>query len=269
MKQRVITGVLGAAGFLYILWLGREWYSGLLFVIATAAYFEFCRMKDLHWKQIQVIFGAIFVWLLLFSVSGLSTHLSLASYPIFQDTKLINLGMVVFFILIVLTKNQFDLHQMAYIFVGILYIGYGFAHMIHTIWRADGVALTLLIILVIWATDSGALLFGKRLGKRKLWPKISPNKTVEGALGGLFLGVLMSGIVILFIFPELGTLPQALLIGIAISLFGQMGDLIESAWKRSIGVKDSGAILPGHGGFLDRFDSLLFTFIMMRLLDIV
>ncbi|RAL26323.1 phosphatidate cytidylyltransferase [Thermoflavimicrobium daqui] len=267
MKQRVLTGVLGAAGFLFLLWLGNWWYSAGLIILATISYLEFCRMQDLSWKQFQVIIGLGFVWLLILT-TGLDQQLPLPSFPIFGDLKLINFALVLFLILIVLTRNQFDIHQMAYLFVGALYIGYGFAYMIQTIWRTDGLALTLLIILVIWATDSGALFLGKRFGKKKLWPDISPNKTVEGSIGGLVFGVIMSIIVLQF-FPKLGTLPAVILLGFVISFSGQVGDLIESAWKRTTGVKDTGTILPGHGGILDRFDSLLFTFIILHLLEIV
>lgn len=224
-------------------------------------------MKDLNWNQIQVFVGLILVWSLLVT-TGLNQHVTLPSYPIFENTELINLGMVLFFVLIVLSKNRFDIHQMAYLFVGALYIGYGFAYMIRTIWRVDGLVLTLLIIFVTWATDTAALFLGKRFGKRKLWPEISPNKTVEGFVAGLVFGVLMSVVMVHF-FPNLGHLSMGILLGFAISFSGQVGDLVESAWKRTTGVKDSGAILPGHGGILDRFDSLLFTFIILSLFDIV
>ena len=95
------------------------------------------------------------------------------------------------------------------------------------------------------------------MGKRKLWPEISPNKTIEGFVGGV-----VCAIIVAIVFKLLANIDQTmielLVIGIIVSLFGQMGDLVQSAFKRHYGVKDSGKILPGHGGILDRFDSLMF-----------
>lgn len=111
---------------------------------------------------------------------------------------------------------------------------------------------------MIWSTDSGAYFVGKSLGKRKLWPEISPNKTVEGFVGGIVIALVLSTI-----FQLVANLPipyfYLLLITLFLSVFGQIGDLVESALKRHYDVKDSGKILPGHGGVLDRFDSFLFV----------
>lgn len=118
---------------------------------------------------------------------------------------------------------------------------------------------------IIWSTDSGAYFIGKSLGKRKLWPEISPNKTVEGFIGGIVTAVVLS-----LVFQAVtGFLPSYLLvmfITLLLSIFGQLGDLVESALKRHYHVKDSGTILPGHGGILDRFDSFLFVLPFLYLL---
>tara|TARA_B100001540_G_C15777991_1_gene629592 strand:+ start:191 stop:1009 length:819 start_codon:yes stop_codon:yes gene_type:complete len=108
---------------------------------------------------------------------------------------------------------------------------------------------------VLWSNDTGAYLSGKAFGKHKLFERISPNKTWQGSIGGGLLAIGIS-VLISFIFT---TLPiwQWIIIGIIISIFGSMGDLAESLFKRSMGVKDSGKIMPGHGGILDRFDGLL------------
>jgi phosphatidate cytidylyltransferase len=156
---------------------------------------------------------------------------------------------------------------MAYLFVGAIYIGYGFSYMMQTIWKPNGLTWSLLAILVTWANDSGAYFIGKRWGQRKLWPDISPNKTIEGSLGGVLFGLIMS--LIICIVSGLGNFMFAIGIGLLITIVGQVGDLVESAWKRSVGVKDSGTILPGHGGVLDRFDSLIFTFIILYLFQVV
>lgn len=122
----------------------------------------------------------------------------------------------------------------------------------------DGSNLVYFLLLVVWLGDSGAYYVGKRFGRHKLSPRISPKKTIEGLLGGVAASVL-AALVIHFTFFERMPLHHAVVAGIILSVAGVIGDLTESMWKRSAAVKDSGKLLPGHGGFLDRFDSILFT----------
>jgi phosphatidate cytidylyltransferase len=110
---------------------------------------------------------------------------------------------------------------------------------------------------IVWAADSGAYFAGRRFGKRKLSPRISPNKTVEGLLGGLACGLLVALALAPLAGATLGELPLVALATLAAVLFSVVGDLFESLLKRHIGVKDSGDILPGHGGILDRIDAVL------------
>jgi len=116
-------------------------------------------------------------------------------------------------------------------------------------------AIPLGVMLFLWAGDTGAYFAGKSFGKTKLFERISPKKTWEGAIGGLLFALLMSYIVAYF-FKSL-TLTNWMIIGLITFVFGAFGDLVESLFKRNIGIKDSGRLIPGHGGFLDRFDGLL------------
>jgi phosphatidate cytidylyltransferase len=266
MKQRIITGVLGATVFLLALWIGGWCYTLLLFLLATVAYLEYSRMQGWSWKKPHVLLGLLIVWSLL--LGGLGQQQVIPAHPFFEEPRSVLLGMILLFILILLSRNQFDILKLGYVFVGALYIGYGFSFMLQLMWQENGLAFTLLILLVTWANDSGAYFFGKYCGKRRLWPAISPNKTIEGAIAGIVSGVIV-GIFVHMLFPALGTLAVVLLLSLFIAVIGQIGDLIESAWKRTIGVKDSGGILPGHGGILDRFDSLLFSFIILYLVTII
>jgi len=115
--------------------------------------------------------------------------------------------------------------------------------------------------------DSFAYLIGKQFGKNKLYPSVSPKKTVEGAIGGLVFG-LLAAVLIAQIDPLL-SLYQWLLLATVVVITGNLGDLLESKFKRVAGVKDSGAILPGHGGMLDRLDSLIFAAPFAYLLIII
>ena len=123
---------------------------------------------------------------------------------------------------------------------------------------AEGPRLVFFLLIVVWIGDAGAYYVGRRFGKHKLSPRISPKKTVEGLIGGIATSVI-AAIVIRFTFlPEL-KLVHAIVVAIILSSAGVVGDLAESMWKRSAEVKDSGTLIPGHGGFLDRFDSIFFT----------
>lgn len=122
----------------------------------------------------------------------------------------------------------------------------------------------LFLLTVIFMSDTGAFYFGRFFGKRKLYPSVSPNKTWAGAFGGLLAGVI-SGLLFSYLF-RLGGFPlQAGLLAGSLSVCGQIGDLVESMIKRNAGVKDSGRILPGHGGLLDRVDGVLFAIPLLYL----
>ena len=112
--------------------------------------------------------------------------------------------------------------------------------------------------ILIWFNDSFAYFVGKKFGKQKLFYSISPHKTVEGFLGGLFFCCLSASLVSRFVNNTLST-SEWLMIAVIISVFGTLGDLIESKFKRVSNVKDSGRIIPGHGGMLDRLDSIIFA----------
>ncbi|OUR91424.1 phosphatidate cytidylyltransferase [Flavobacteriales bacterium 34_180_T64] len=112
--------------------------------------------------------------------------------------------------------------------------------------------------ILIWINDTGAYLVGKNFGKQKLFPSVSPKKTVEGFLGGLFLSCVTSYFIAKFTTTHLD-FTHWLILGIIVSVFGTLGDLVESKFKRQANVKDSGVIMPGHGGLLDRLDSIIFA----------
>ena len=155
--------------------------------------------------------------------------------------------------------------------LGVLYTGgmlsFGYAIRYHRFVvptdRRAGTALLLLPLLLTWATDTGAYAVGRAIGRRKLLPRVSPGKTVEGALGGLAVSVVVAWAYGKWVLPAAARLAfapgTALLFGAVVSVAAQVGDLVESLFKREAGVKDSSHIIPGHGGVLDRFDSLLFV----------
>ncbi|MFK7810144.1 MAG: phosphatidate cytidylyltransferase [Saprospiraceae bacterium] len=153
-------------------------------------------------------------------------------------------------------KNPFS--NVAHILLGVIYIGLPFAILILVAYRtgAFDTSVILGMLLLTWANDTGAYLVGSQIGKTPLLPRISPKKTWEGSLGGVALGLFVAYLLSLF-FTDL-SLMQWMVLAVIVIIFGAIGDLIESMLKRSKGVKDSGTLLPGHGGFLDRFDAFYF-----------
>ena len=123
---------------------------------------------------------------------------------------------------------------------------------------ASPAGFVLTIFIAIWACDIFAYFVGKKLGKHKLFPRVSPKKSIEGAIGGLLAVFIVFLIIVIFQLYSI-QLYVALLSSLLIGVFGQFGDLVESWFKRDAGIKDSSNLLFGHGGFLDRFDSLIFV----------
>ena len=122
---------------------------------------------------------------------------------------------------------------------------------------ASGHRWLLAALALVWAADSGAYFAGRRFGRRKLAPTISPNKTIEGAIGGLVAGVAVALAFGAFAGATLAQLPLLALVAVATVLASIVGDLVESLLKRQAGAKDSGTLIPGHGGVLDRIDGVL------------
>ena len=141
---------------------------------------------------------------------------------------------------------------------GIFYVALGLSWLVPLRFHPEqgGPMMVVLLFAVVWMGDVGAYFVGRSVGRTKLAPSISPKKTVEGAIGG-FVGSLLAGAVLLYFFGDMEKLPSVLIVCALVGLVGQAGDLAESAFKRAADAKDSSALLPGHGGVLDRVDSLV------------
>lgn len=168
-------------------------------------------------------------------------------------------------------KQENPFESLAHTFFGIFYIAFPFSLFPYLAYSRTGIesflphgnlifspGLIIGYILILWANDTGAYLTGMAFGKHRLMERISPKKTWEGFIGGIVISALAAWI----LSGWLGTMTSVdwIIIALIISITGTMGDLVESMLKRSMGVKDSGKIMPGHGGFLDRFDSTLISF---------
>lgn len=173
------------------------------------------------------------------------------------------LGAVMFFSVVItifyLVKKYpaFNMGDLAATIVTPIYAGWLLAQLLVLRQLPEGFHFVVLVVIATWSTDTFAYFVGMNFGKRKLAPVLSPKKSIEGSIGGLAGSVLTSILVGVF-YPQMSIYHYAI-IGILVGTIGQIGDLAESALKRLAGVKDSGKLIPGHGGVLDRVDSLLLT----------
>jgi phosphatidate cytidylyltransferase len=150
--------------------------------------------------------------------------------------------------------------RLGLLLLGVLYVGFFIPHVALLRQQPEGWRWVLFTVYSAMGSDSGAYFAGRAYGRRKLMPAVSPSKTVEGAVGGLVGAAIIGALCWLVFFREL-PLGETLGVAVAIGVLAQLGDLCESALKRGFGAKDSGWIIPGHGGILDRLDSLLFPFV--------
>lgn len=259
---RLISGTIYVALIVLVLVLSMVWGLWILLsVFAVAGIIEFNRLTGVNRPYIFriVLDCAAAVWLL---------------YATAQYGMAISHGLGIFlpyllYLLYVVCRSTFLPHQamlpsLGNSLIGQLYIAVPLALTIRLTLVVDPFSsmtqynglLLLAIFIFIWVNDTGAYLVGSRWGKRRLAPSISPKKSVEGSIGGLLLVLLSAVILRLLLFPELSWL-RILLIATVVAVFGTIGDLFESSLKRQAGVKDSGKLIPGHGGILDRIDSLL------------
>jgi len=255
LKQRVITALLGIPLVIAIIWFGEPWFTIFMAIWGVLAVFEFYRLVAASKVPPITYFGLI--WTLLFILSphfgyGIVTPLLLASAVVLPLIWLL-----------LRPQKEMAFTSWAWTIVGILYVGWLLSYLV-ALRNIDPVNLQIgrswvfFVMLTTFGSDTSAFFVGRAFGKHRLAPSISPGKTREGAVGGVFGAIAVSlGMGALFDLP-LGY-GQAVLLGFLVSIFGQLGDLVESMFKRNVGVKESGRLVPGHGGLLDRMDSVVFA----------
>ncbi|RSL32824.1 phosphatidate cytidylyltransferase [Salibacterium salarium] len=255
MKQRMITAVIGAIVLLSIVIIGDIVFTLAIAIVASIAMHELLKMKHIETFSFMGFVSFLFMWTLLVP----STWIDIGLFEHVSKVELFLVMILLLLALTVITKNSFTFDEAGFVILSSVYIGYGFHHLILTRnMEENGLALVFLVLFIIWATDSGAYFVGRKWGKHKLWPEISPKKTVEGFIGGITLAGIVGWLFQVIFIAYFSWYALAAFI-IVTSVFGQLGDLVESALKRHYAVKDSGTVLPGHGGILDRFDSLIFV----------
>lgn len=250
LKKRVIVALWGIPLLIAVVWFGEPWFTILVAIWGLLAVFEFYRMVTASKVLPLTYFGLI--WTLLFI---LSPHFD---YDFLIPLLLTSTVILSLIWLLLRQRKEAAFTSWAWTIAGILYMGWLLSYLIALRGLDDGRNWVFLALFTTFGSDTTAFFIGRALGRHHLAPSISPGKTWEGAIAGVFGAIIVSLILVTLL-----NLPvnyaQAILLGLLVSIFGQLGDLIESLLKRTMGVKDSGKLLPGHGGFLDRIDSVVFA----------
>jgi phosphatidate cytidylyltransferase len=249
LKQRVITAVLGLPIVIAAFWFGEPWFAILMSVAVALGAREFygmARSGGLRPLELPGIGFAVLSLLVPFLWKD-------ALYPLLSALVVLPLVWLLF-----RKPREGAFLSWAWTAAGVIYTGWLASYWVGLREATNGQYLALWAIIVCFASDTGAYFVGRAFGRHKMAPNISPKKTWEGAAGGLLTTILGSWLFGTLVF-NLMDWPAALLLGVPMSLAAQLGDLVGSLLKRNFKCKDAGAILPGHGGLLDRLGSLVFT----------
>jgi phosphatidate cytidylyltransferase len=267
LKKRVVTALWIIPPLLAAVWFDQPlpWFTIFVAIWGVVAVFEFYTLVAASKVSPLTYFGLI--WTLLFIISRDSDVLSILK-PHFDlnlvTPLLLTSALLLSLIWLILRVQEKTFTGWAWTIAGILYVGWLLSYPVALRDLDDGRNWVFFALFTTFASDTAAFLAGSALGKNKLAPHISPAKTWEGAISGIIGAIIVS---LVFILPTPLTLPlnwgQAILLGLLASIFGQLGDLVESLFKRNMVAKDSGRLIPGHGGFLDRMDSIVFAGIVV------
>ena len=224
----------------------------LIVIVASLAFLEFTKVSLAPPPSTMALgVGIVGIWLFL---AGMQWTTFLLPTIIFT---ILIVALLVIFMFIPLQMRQCLPRPMAVLF-GIGYMGICLGHLLLIRKLESGDLLIFFVLIVTWAADIGGYYIGASMGRRPIAPRLSPKKTIEGFIAGMIFSVILAIVSHLWFLSSL-SIQDCIIIGIVLACVGLVGDLAESAFKRSAGVKDSGSLIPGHGGVLDRIDSLLLT----------
>jgi phosphatidate cytidylyltransferase len=252
LTQRIITGILGAAAIITGVAVGPWTYFAIFLLICFFTLREFYKLASVDSmvpeKTIGIVSGiAIFILSFLIEKQVLQVKYYLLVFPL----------LALIFIVKLYKREKKPFTNIAFTFLGLIYISVPISLLNFAVFDNGNYNFEIILgtLLILWAADTGAYFAGTFLGKHKLFERISPKKTWEGFTGGALLALVF--VFGLTKYANSLSVGEWVGVGIIIIVFGTFGDLVESLLKRSIEIKDSGNVLPGHGGFLDRFDGLL------------
>jgi phosphatidate cytidylyltransferase len=256
LSKRIVTALLLLPLVLAAVWFDEPlpWLTIFIAVAGGLAVLEFYRIVARQNVRPLVLLGL--VWTVLFIISPHFT--SVTTTPLLLTT-------LIFFSLIwlVLRRNkEAAFTAWSWTLAGVLYIGLLLSHLVLLRDLDLGREWVFFALFVTFASDTFAFFIGRRWGRDLLAPDISPGKTWQGAVGGA-IAAIITGLILLNLFNLPLSYIQVVALALAVSVFGQLGDLVESLFKRNMNTKDSGDAMPGHGGFMDRLDSIIFAGIVV------
>lgn len=253
LLKRSLTGIIYVFLLIAAVYLSNDAFDFLFLIFGITCIYEFKKLIRLQGYYIFIAFLALW-WVFIYLLGELSQQQLLRNI-LLAATLLVNILLCINLFKAKIPKYSNTLKFLITIF----YIGGGSIFLTMIPYKDPHFVKSLIIgvFVLIWVNDSFAYLVGKAVGKNKLFPSVSPKKTVEGFLGG-FIFALIAAYLLSLSDKELTSI-QWLILAAVLVITGSIGDLVESKFKRLAGVKDSGAILPGHGGLLDRLDSLIFA----------
>jgi len=255
LKQRVITVLWLLPLVTVAAWFDEPWpwFTIVVAPFGLLAVFEFYR--TVATKRIQPLTFLGLIWTLLFI---LSPHFPYFDYGV--TTSLLLTSLVVLSLIWLLWRPQKEgaFAGWAWTIAGVVYVGWLLSFLVALRGLDAGRYWVFLTLFIIFASDTTAFFVGRAWGKHRLALRISPGKTWEGAVAGV-VGAIIIGLALVKLFDLPLSYGQAILLSLLVSVFGQLGDLVESLFKRNMGIKESGKLLPGHGGILDRIDSIIFA----------
>ena len=259
--RRALSIVVLLPLVLLIVYQGDWLYLLLISAVILVMQVEYCQLAQHFSEKLNVVMPTI-----------LTVAFCLLAYFLPTLTKTLSVSTVMFsfftFVLIyVFAESIFrakitgELVTVTLKLTGILTIGWALGYHLVLLRNAEPIGMQLCFLLAgtIWCGDTGAYLIGRVIGRHKLGTPVSPRKTIEGTIGGLVIGTLVGFLLGAVLLKDTVSLVHAACIGLLLTVLGQLGDLSESLMKRTAGVKDSGDVIPGHGGLLDRCDSLIFS----------
>jgi len=255
LVPRILSALVGIPLIIACVYYGRLAFFALMFVISffcVKEYFSICaKYKVNAWFGVPM--GTIFFIALYFGTGVFSQSVAVVTlFAVFM-------AFVLFFVEVIKGAPENAVSRIAVSFLGAFFIPLALMHMVYIRDLPHGFKLICFLFIVTWVGDTGAYAVGKAIGKYKLSPNISPKKTIEGALAGFITAVGVAYLCQATFMQDVLTLNKMLILALVIAFAGQFSDLAESLIKRDGGIKDSGNIIPGHGGMFDRFDSYLFA----------
>ncbi|NTV43155.1 MAG: phosphatidate cytidylyltransferase [Syntrophobacteraceae bacterium] len=254
LYKRIISGLLFLPVFYLVAWkLPPVYFAVLVAAAGAVGQYELYRMARARGHHPSEALGIVLGALIILDfyhplLPGLGT-----SFPVVFSVLLITIARL-------FSSRPVDgaLEDIASTILGVLYVALLFAYQIGIRIGGDGKQWLVFLYFIIWASDIGAYSIGIPFGKHRLYEKVSPKKSIEGLAGALAASAAMALLCQVWFMPPIG-MGEAVGIALVLALIGTVGDFVESLFKRAAGVKDSGTIIPGHGGILDRMDSMLFA----------